>query len=68
MSSPPQVTISTTTGSVDAACWAAAVAASCPGLTQLALALVGFPRRTEPAAKNIATAEYKIFLIVGSPC
>ena len=68
MSSPPQVRISVTIGSVEAASCAAAVAASCPGLTQLALALVGFPRRTEPAAKNIATAEYKIFLIVGSPC
>jgi hypothetical protein len=35
---------------------------------QLALALVGLPRNTEQLAKNIATVEYKTFLIVGSPC
>ena len=35
MSSPPQVLSSTTTGSFEAACWAAATADSCPGLTQL---------------------------------
>jgi hypothetical protein len=29
---------STTTGSVEAFCWVAATAASCPGLTQLACA------------------------------
>jgi len=35
VSSPPQVLISTTTGSVEAFCWAAATAATCPGLTQV---------------------------------
>jgi hypothetical protein len=38
VSSPPQVNISVTTGSVDPFCWAAATAATCPGLTQLAFA------------------------------
>lgn len=67
MSSPPQVFISTTTGSVEADCCAAATAASCPGLTQV-FALASGLQNIEAAAKKTTTIAYNIFLIVGSPC
>ena len=50
-SSPPQVAISVTTGSVDPFCWAAATAATCPGLTQLACAASTRKRGPNDTAK-----------------
>jgi hypothetical protein len=60
------VAISVTTGSVEAFCWAAATAATCPGLTQLAFA--------RSAAKNAGkkakdkTIKILIGVLIFAPC
>jgi len=61
------VAISVTTGSVEAFCCAAATAATCPGLTQLAWAASD---TTKSGPKDKAVASKILFkcLILGSPC
>ena len=59
--------ISVTTGSVEAFCWAAATAATCPGFTQLAFADSDTRKSGPKDMANDKTILVK-YLILGSPC